>query len=126
MKPFFIVALSACLWFSLAMGQAVGESVPEGGTMNLTVGQTHTIALTSNPTTGYRWQLAGPIDERIIKLVSSEYKRPDSRLVGAGGQELWKFQAVGKGNTNIVMTYVRPWEKDEKAARTASFSVVVK
>ncbi len=136
-KQFVVVALLSCLWICLALGQTAEatdtgtsepgeEGQPEGRTIELTVGQTHTITLPSNPTTGYRWQLIAPFDEGILKLSGSEYKKPDSKLLGAGGHELWTFQAVGPGKTRIVMEYVRPWEKDGKAARTASFSVIVK
>lgn len=137
MKQSVVVILLCSLWTGLAMakdfgaadkgGRTPGEKGQPGGqTIELTVGQTHTVTLASNPTTGYRWHVAAPPDEGILKLVGSEYKKPDSKLIGAGGHESWTFRGVGTGKTTVVMIYVRPWEKDGKAARTASFSVVVK
>lgn len=137
MKPCAVVALLACLCIGMALGDDAGARDPggsqlgnegrlEGQTIELTVGQSHTVTLESNPTTGYQWQVSVPPDEGILKVVHSEYKRPDSKLLGAGGTESWTFQAVGRGKTRIVMKYVRPWEKDASPAKTASFNVVVK
>jgi inhibitor of cysteine peptidase len=136
MKQFVVVILVCSFWTVLAMAKDLGttdrgsrtpgaKGQPEGQTIELTVGQTHTVTLESNPTTGYRWQLAAPPDQGILTLVGSEYKKPESKLIGAGGHESWTFRAVGTGKTRIVMIYVRPWE-DGKAARMASFNVIVK
>jgi inhibitor of cysteine peptidase len=95
------------------------------GTFTAAVGQELTVTLASNPTTGYHWELAVPLDEAIVKLVASEYKPPQTTLVGAGGQEIWTFRAIGRGETVISLKYVRPWEKDLPAARTASYTVTI-
>ncbi|MCL5958678.1 MAG: protease inhibitor I42 family protein [Chloroflexi bacterium] len=38
---------------------------------------------------------------------------------------MWTFKAVGKGNTTIVMKYVRPWEKGGSPAQTRTFDITV-
>jgi len=83
------------------------------------------LTLESNPTTGYRWQFADKPDEKIVRFISSEYKAPETKLVGAGGNEVWTFKAAGKGKTTINLIYVRPWEKDTPPARTATVIIVV-
>ena len=88
-------------------------------------GQNFTIKMQSNPTTGYGWQLS-KADEKIVQFVTNAYIPPDSKLMGAGGHEVWTFKAVGEGATEISMQYVRPWEKDQPPARTNVFTVVVK
>jgi hypothetical protein len=35
--------------------------------------------------------LARPPDEKLVKLLGSEYKRLDSKLLGAGGDMVWTF-----------------------------------
>ncbi len=67
--------------------------------------------LPSNPTTGYQWQLMKPLAETTVKLVSHEYRAPQTGLVGAGGQEIWIFRTMGPGETEIALGYVRSWEK---------------
>jgi inhibitor of cysteine peptidase len=96
--------------------------------MKVTAGQDFNISLQSNPTTGYQWQLDGPLDEKVVKYVSKEYKADQSggtENVGAGGVEIWTFKAVGKGGADIKMKYVRPFEKGTKPAEQRVFKVTV-
>jgi inhibitor of cysteine peptidase len=93
--------------------------------LEVTAGQEFSITLTSNVTTGYHWELAAPLDETVIKLLGSEYKAPETKLVGVGGQEIWTFRAIGQGHTVINLKYVRPWEKDVAPVKTASYMVIV-
>jgi len=72
--------------------------------------------LPSNPSTGYQWQLMKPLAESTVKLVSNEYRPSQSGLVGAGGQEIWIFRTLGPGEAEIVLGYLRPWEKGKPPA----------
>jgi len=96
------------------------------GQLDVVVGREFSLTLASNVTTGYQWELAEPLDEAIVKLVGSRYQAPKTNLVGAGGQEVWTFRAVGRGQTKIKLKYVRPWEKDTPPAETASYTVSVR
>jgi inhibitor of cysteine peptidase len=73
-------------------------------------GDEFAIVLESNPTTGYQWKLAEPLEAEIVVLVKTEYEAPDTELLGAGGEEKWTFKAEGLGDTSITLAYVRPWE----------------
>lgn len=96
------------------------------GQIEVEVGRDFSMTLASNATTGYHWELAAALDEAIVKLVSSTYQAPKTGLIGAGGQEIWTFKAVGLGETVIRLNYVRPWEKDATPAETASYKVTVR
>lgn len=74
------------------------------------VNKTIKIELNSNPTTGYQWQLANPINENIIKQISNEYLPPKSNFCGVAGNEVWIFKGLKKGETKIILKYIRPWE----------------
>ena len=74
-------------------------------------GHTFSIKLKANPTTGYLWQLAKPLDNNYVELVSSDYIPPRTKLVGAGNIEVWTFKAIKTGKTEIILQYLRPWEK---------------
>ncbi|MFH1327616.1 MAG: protease inhibitor I42 family protein [Candidatus Bathyarchaeota archaeon] len=89
------------------------------------VGQQFNITLESNPTTGYQWQLAEPLDESILNLIGSEYQAPENGLIGAGGEEIWTFEAVDQGTTEISMEYVRPWETDVAPIKARTFVIIV-
>lgn len=72
------------------------------------------LKLKSNPTTGYSWFLLN-YDKGLIKPTGHEYIKPDSKMVGQGGYEIWSFEVLfsdlnGPKNTKILMEYKRPWE----------------
>ena len=89
-------------------------------------GQHFTLVLDSNATTGYLWEIISPKESTIIRLVGSEYRKLQTGLIGAGGKEVWIFEATGKGKTEIIFKYIRPWEKDVPPAKTVTFKVNIK
>jgi len=89
------------------------------------VGETFTITLDANPTTGYKWQLSDNLTESIVKLVKSEYVAPETDMVGAGGKEVWTFKGVKPGETTINLEYVRPWETGVEPVEKENYRVVV-
>lgn len=90
-------------------------------------GEEFTIYLSSNPTTGYQWQLDGALDESLLKLVGSTYRAQETgkAVVGAGGTEIWTFRALKPGQTTIKLKYIRPWEKDVAPVRTSMYTVLI-
>lgn len=128
MKKIILVIFFLCLSLSpvIAQEQDIGSQKSITKTLEAGVGEEFTLVLESNRTTGYSWQLTKPFDEGIVRLISSEYKAPETRLIGAGNKEVWTFKAVGGGKTRIHMEYVRPWEKDTAPVRTTIIEVTVK
>jgi inhibitor of cysteine peptidase len=100
-----------------------GQPAPQ--VVQATVGQPFSLTLDSNPTTGYRWGLAQPLDETIVHLVHSAYQRGRPGVIGAGGVETWTFLPICQGTTTIDMEYRRPWERPEQDDRHATYVVVV-
>lgn len=91
-------------------------------------GQKFTIILESNPTTGFGWQLTKPLDESIVKFIDSEFRTLATKFPpppGTGGIEIWTFEAIGVGTTEIFMEYLRPWE-DAPPEKEQTFTVIVK
>jgi inhibitor of cysteine peptidase len=77
---------------------------------------TFQIQLKANPTTGYKWTIDS-FDRERFKLVKSEYKAPNNKLIGAGGKRIYSFKLL-KGqtypkHTKMVFRYLRPWEPDK-------------
>ena len=82
-----------------------------GQTVNIGVNQEFIIALGSNPTTGYGWQESH--DQTMLELLEKSYKeQAEEGVVGAGGIEYFRFKALKSGQTEITMTYQRPWEEE--------------
>jgi len=131
MKPYLIGLLILAMTMATAnsqgstnMSEKTEEYLNPGELIKVKAGQIFTIRMESNPTTGYGWQLSKALDNQII-MVTNAFIPPDSKLMGAGGHEVWTFKAISEGQVEISMQYVRPWEKDQ-AARTNVFTVIVK
>jgi inhibitor of cysteine peptidase len=88
--------------------------------------QNFTIILKANPTTGYQWQFAKPLDKNLVQLISSKYLADKTELVGTGGKQVWMFKALKAGQTNISFKYVRSWEKNTPPQNEESFVIVIK
>ncbi len=86
------------------------------------VGDTHEVALESNPTTGYRWELGFQYDDRYLELVDHRYES-DSTLVGGGGREIFTFRALAFGSTEFSFNYKRPWE--DQVLKTGRYGFVI-
>lgn len=100
-----------------------------GTQKELTRDQVLFIALESNPTTGYSWQVS-EIDQAIFRQVGDAgYKSSASGnppMVGAGGTETFRFEPVSAGNTTLKLVYRRPWEKDVPPIKTYTVQVTVR
>lgn len=97
-----------------------------GSEIRLRTGETLTVRLDSNPTTGYSWQVM-EIDNTVLGQEGDpEYKAdPGSGgLAGAGGEETTRFKALGAGKTTLTLGYMRPWE-DLPPIETFRIQVVV-
>jgi inhibitor of cysteine peptidase len=108
----------------LAVTAPAAESKPTE--LEAIAGKKFTITLKSNPTTGYSWALAPLPEGAAVKFVEQKYERPNTGMMGAGGQEIWTFEAVKPGKAEITLKYARSWEKDKPAAETRVFTVTVK
>jgi predicted secreted protein len=111
--------------FILLLG--LGCSVAAAGEkpISVGVGQEFKIVLASNSSTGNQWLMARPLDDRFLKLLGSEYKRGRPGAVGASGNEVLSFKALGEGKTQIYLKYAKLWEKDATPAQTTNFVVVI-
>ena len=89
----------------------------------LKIGDKVTLRLSSNPSTGYSWQIKNDETEQVSKADSnrasimkyqSKYMAPinQKRMVGVPGQEEWTFVAQQPGAAVIKLEYMRPWEQD--------------
>jgi inhibitor of cysteine peptidase len=137
MKKYWGLALMTLLAAAAITGVACAASADtgtpkifnvneSGKQVTLSPGDSLVVTLDSNATTGFSWSVAGISDEDVVDEVSNEYQAPDSELMGAGGQEIWTFEARDEGSSTIEMQYSRPWETGVEPAETFNVTVVVK
>jgi predicted secreted protein len=89
-------------------------------------GTSFTIVLAANHTTGYSWRLSKPLNANLLRQVSDVYDEESPGKIGAGGKEMWTFEALGAGTAEIEFEYARPWEKDATPVNTAKYRIVIK
>jgi len=89
------------------------------------IGQEFKIVLEANASTGNQWLMARPLDDRMLKLLGTEYKRGRPGAVGASGNEVLSFKALGEGRTQIHLKYTKLWDKDTTPVLTTNFVVVI-
>lgn len=95
--------------------------------MQLHSGQTLTITLPSNPTTGFRWVVADAAPGVLRSLGQEVYTTPeDAGLVGSAGQSTWRYQAYQPGQARLLMNYQRPWEVGVAPAKTIDCQISVR
>ena len=103
--------------------------LPPAHLITVRAGKEFTIQLISNPSTGYGWQLAQPLDGRIVTFVSNIFHEPSINtvpvIVGQSGLEVWTFQALHSGSTTIALKYVRAWESNSPPAASESYTIRV-
>jgi inhibitor of cysteine peptidase len=118
---FLTILLAAC-------GAPSSQTITEqdaGKTIEVSKGETITILLEGNPTTGYTWELASE-NLSILRQVGEPAFTPDSQAAGSGGKVSLKFEAVTTGQGLLQLVYHRSFEPDEPPVRTFEANVVVK
>ncbi|MGB3129910.1 MAG: protease inhibitor I42 family protein [Dehalococcoidia bacterium] len=102
------------------------------GEVEIAVDGVLTVALCSNPTTGFQWAESAQIsDQSVLQQADHEYVAPEGEdneppAPGTPGEEVWTFNALKKGTSEVSMEYSRPWESGETAEWTYVLTVVVK
>ena len=124
--------LTLILALTLATGcspqqQEVKATIDDAGReKQLQKGQTLVITLEGNPTTGYSWEVAEPLNEQVLRQVGEPEFKAESQALGAGGIQVLRFEAVNAGKTTLKLIYHRPWEEGVDPLETYSIEVVVR
>jgi inhibitor of cysteine peptidase len=94
-----------------------------GSRLCANVGDTITVKLTSNPSTGYSW--GKPNDVSQLQLVSSTFEGDPSSHPGSPGFQVFTWKATKAGMAAITLNYYRPFEKDTPPAKSYHLSITV-
>jgi predicted secreted protein len=84
--------------------------ISTNATLSAKINEQFYITLSSNPYTGYEWQIASVSNPDIVRFVDSQYIPPESQLIGAPGKQVLTFNALQEGDATVMLEYVRPWE----------------
>ena len=129
-----IKKISLLLLLVLTMTTLVGCGKPKDltvavdgdRTIGARKGQVLIIELEANATTGYIWNLSSQLEEGSMLRQLGKYRYiHKARMIGAGGIQRYKFEAVKKGKQKLIFEYIRPWEKDSEPAKKYVVKVIV-
>jgi inhibitor of cysteine peptidase len=121
-----VAGIALCLFLLTGCEKMVKvDSSMNGSSVTFEQGQQMVLKLTSNPTTGYDWEITG-LDTSILQQTGEVDYKSDSMLIGSGGTDTWTFKAVGSGNTHLTLVYHRSWEKDIQPLETFELDIEVK
>lgn len=98
-----LLALSVCGCAGLKKGEEI----------LLKQGETYTIYLKENPTTGYRWAVY-LLDLRVVSIAENTYIPPDTDLSGAPGIRKVVVRGETPGRGELELHNVRSWENNRK------------
>ena len=99
--------------------------------LEISAGDTFSVALCSNPTTGFQWSHIAEIsDKDVLEQTNHQFSLPENNSkpqeTGAPGQDIWTFGALKEGASTVSMEYSRPWPDGEKSEWTFVLNVIVK
>ena len=121
MKHLFLLLLALSL---LAAGCRSLQETATDTPLEIETGDTFTIVVQSNPSTGYRWQMAEPLDETIIRFLAHEYRADRPIQPGSGGWDVWTFEALAPGETQITLNNFPP-SNDVTPCETTTFTITI-
>lgn len=114
----------ALLLAAIGAGSARAQSRPTPLRVLALEGESLTISLRANPSTGYRWTLQPLKPNAIVTIDKGAYQASSVGVPGAPGWMVYHATATDVGLTPLTFTYARPFEKNVPPART--FTVVVR
>src|SRR5690348_9410371 len=87
------ILLCFLLWVGAFVAHASGDINMKASTTK----PSFVVTLAANPTTGYQWAVVS-YDKNLFSLSSSKYIKPQTNLIGSGGQMVYTF-ILNKGKT---------------------------
>jgi inhibitor of cysteine peptidase len=92
--------------------------------VGLEVGDILEVVLPANPSTGYMWE-AGFYNQTVLKPNGEPEFSSSSAKLGAQGSQKLHFEAIGEGETELVLVYRRSFENEGRNPQTFQVNVVV-
>ena len=98
-----------------------------GKTVTLKVGQSVTLRLNENPTTGYRWVIPA-FDAQLIRLTDDRFEptvTANKPMMGAGGQRILVLQANRPGTIHLNLENKQSWDLESPSAESFDLTVQI-
>jgi len=119
-----LIIFCLCLIYGCAKSPEIKVHIKEDEVVELKSNQILSLEFDSNATTGYTWVIASPGDKTVLRKIGKDQYIQDSDRVGSGGIQIFRFEALKKGTTEIVFEYRRTWE-EMKPAKQYKVKIIV-
>ncbi len=96
----------------------------QGKTIQLTTGDTLVVRLESNASTGFAWYVKKG-STALLKLDSQDRIAPENANPGTPGAQVFTFRANGPGKGDLLLHYVRSWEKPQPDEQTFTVHLTI-
>ncbi len=121
-------------WTLLVAGCGGAKEVKVGAAANgseiaVQQGQAVVVALESNPSTGYGWEVAQNDGGVLVLEGEPQFESVPPQgtpLLGAGGTQTFRFKTVGSGSAELKLVYHRSWETNVPPLQVFDLKVVVR
>ena len=109
------------------MEMVILDESQNGRSVSINAGQNISINLRANPSTGYRWSVAGN-DEAILPLISRDYKQREAEpgMVGVGGTLNLIFKGIKAGQVKLKLEYSKPLASEGDTVKYFEMDITVK
>lgn len=128
---FLLVLLAVVCRAQMAFAATkVVTDADKGGDVQLKVGDTLEVRLSSNPSTGYMWYIH-PKSTALLRLTGQTETKPEEpgegqpMAVGRPIVQVFTFQPKRTGDGILLLHYVRSWEKPALGEEQFTLHVVV-
>ncbi len=102
---FSFTIISSCQSMITSPKRIVVTERHNDSTISMKIGDTLVVRLDAKPGTGYGWQVV-KTDSGILRSTGG------TTFEGGTEQQLLHFVAVAKGASDLLLHYIRPWEKE--------------
>jgi inhibitor of cysteine peptidase len=108
----YAILASAIAFLSIVIvsGTNICDNAPCEPQINASPGREFTISLESNPSTGFEWWTK--FDPNYLSLINLTFVGANeiSGIIGVAGKDVFTFNAMSAGNTEVIMLLIQPWE----------------
>jgi predicted secreted protein len=110
MNRLIALVAAATLFSIVAASASICDNAPCEPIINASVGENFTISLESTGSTGFNWW--AQFDPQYLTLLDSSVQSPKASpgMVGVPEMQVFTFEAIKAGNTDVIMLYLQPWE----------------
>lgn len=126
LRWFFLCVLLAIVFHpELAFAATkVATDADKGGIVHLKAGDQLELRLQANPSTGFMWYVHAK-STRLLALTGQSQSEPTELGVGRPIFQVFQFEPMQPGAGDLLLHYVRSWEKPTADERQFNLHVIV-